>query len=346
MLVLASASPRRQEILHRAEIPFAARPADVDESGLEGETPLTHVQRLAEAKARAVWREGELVLGADTVVAAEGVALGKPRDHEDAARMLTLLSGRSHDVLTGICLLESDQCRVAVEQTKVQFRAISEQEIETYVRSGEPFDKAGAYAIQGGAGEFVERIEGCYFNVVGLPVARVYQMLRPGPEACLVGFLPAGPGLPKRPPNLPDDIQDHESPRQYVERMAEVAARAARPGPENIASGAAKVISVDGILLGKPRDSSEAVRMLRMLAGRKHDVVTVECRIGPTGSRTTVEETKVQLLELGEDEIRGYVATGEPLAHFGAYSIEGVASKYIERIEGRFENIDRFSALL
>ena len=318
----------------------------MDESGLEGEVPLDHVRRLAEAKARAVWREGELVLGADTAVAVDGFALGKPRDREDAARMLTLLSGRAHDVLTGICLLELDECRVAVEQTKVQLRAISEQEIETYVKSGEPLDKAGAYAIQGGAGEFVERVEGCYFNVVGLPVARVYHMLRPAPEARSEELLTAGTRLPKRPPHLPDDIQRHESPRQYVERMAEVAARAARPGSENIASGAAKVISVDGILLGKPRDSGEAELMLRTLSDRKHDVLTAECRIGPTGTRTTVEETKVQLLELSDDEIGSYVATGEPLAHFGAYSIEGIASKYIERIKGRFENIDGFPALL
>ncbi len=346
MLVLASASPRRQEILHRAEIPFSVRPADVDESGLEGEVPLDHVRRLAEAKARAVWREGELVLGADTVVAVDGLALGKPRDREDAGRMLTLLSGRAHNVLTGVCLLESDQCWVAVEQTKVQFRDLEPQEIETYVSRGEPFDKAGAYAIQGGARDFVERIEGCYFNVVGLPVARVYSMLRPAPKPRSKEFLSAGARLRRRPPHLLDDIQRHESPREYVKRMAEVAARAARAGPENIALGAAKVISVDGIFLGKPRDSGEAELMLRTLAGRKHDVLTAECRIGPTGSHTTVEETGVQLLELGEDEIRGYVATGEPLAHFGAYSIEGVASKYIERIEGRFENIDGLAALL
>ena len=312
----------------------------MDESGAEGETPLDCVRQLAEAKARAVWREGELVLGADTVVAIDEVALGKPGDREDAARMLTLLSGRTHDVLTGICLLESNRCRVAVEQTKVRFRAISEQEIETYVSSGEPLDKAGAYAIQGGAREFVERIEGCYFNVVGLPVARVYSMLRPAPEPRSEKFLPAGTRIPKRPPHLPADMQEHESPSQYVKRMAEVAAKAARPGPENIASGTAKVISVDGILLGKPGDSSEAVRMLGMLAGRKHDVLTAECRIGPAGSRTTVHETAVQLLQLGDEEIRSYVATGEPLAHVGAYSAAGVASKFIERIEGRFDDID------
>ena len=345
MLVLASASPRRQQILQRAKIPFSLRPADVDESGLERETPLDHVQRLAEAKARTVWREGEFVLGADTVVAADGVALGKPLDREDATRMLTLLSGRTHDVLTGICLLESDQCRVAVEQTNVRFRDLGQQEIETYVSSSEPLDKAGAYAIQGGAREFVERIEGCYFNVVGLPVARVYSMLRPAPEPRSEEFLPAAPRLPQRPPHLPEDIQEHESPRQYVERMAEVAAKAERPLRGGIASAGAKLIVVDGILLGKPGDSSEAVRMLRMLAGRKHDVLTAECRIAPAGSRTTVEETSVQLLELSDEEILSYVATGEPLAHFGAYSAAGVASKFIERIEGRFDHIDGLPAL-
>ena len=345
MLVLASASPRRQEILHRAEIPFSVRPADVDESGLEGETPRDHVRRLAEAKARAVWRAGEFVLGADTVVAADGVALGKPRDREDAARMLTLLSGRAHDVLTGICLLESDQCRVAVEQTNVRFLDLGQQEIETYVSSSEPLDKAGAYAIQGGAREFVERIEGCYFNVVGLPVARVYSMLRPASELRRAVSSPAHLEIPKRPSHLPEDIQEHESPSQYAGRMAEVAARAARPGPGNIASGTAKVIVVDGVLLGKPEDPSEAVRMLGMLAGREHSVLTAECRIGPTGSRTTVHETAVKLLELSDEEILSYVATGEPLAHFGAYSAAGAASKFIERIEGRFDHIDGLPAL-
>ena len=317
----------------------------MDESGSERETPLDHVGRLAEAKARAVWREGEFVLGADTVVAVDGDALGKPRDREDATRMLTLLSGRTHDVLTGICLLESDQCRVAVEQTKVRFRAISEQEIEAYVSSGEPLDKAGAYAIQGGAGEFVERIEGCYFNIVGLPVARVYSMLRPAPEPRSEKLITAGARIPKRPPHLPEDMQEHESPSQYVKRMAEVAAKAERPLPGGIASAGAKLIVVDDLLLGKPGDPSEAVRMLRMLAGRRHNVLTAECRLGPTGSHTIVEETKVKLLELSDEEIRSYVASGEPLAHFGAYSIEGVASKYIERIEGRFENIDGLPAL-
>ena len=318
----------------------------MDECRREGQTPFDHVRRLAEAKARAVWREGELVLGADTVVAIDEVALGKPGDREDAARMLTLLSGRTHDVLTGICLLESNRCRVAVEQTKVRFRAISEQEIETYVSSGEPLDKAGAYAIQGGAREFVERIEGCYFNVVGLPVARVYSMLRPASELRRAGSSPAHLEIPKRPPHLPEEMQEHESAREYVKRMAGIAAKAARPGPKNITSGTARVISVDGILLGKPRDPSEAVRMLGMLAGRKHDVLTAECRVDSAGSRTTAHETAIKLLELSDEEIRGYVATGEPLAHFGAYSAAGVASKFIERIEGRFENIDGLEHVL
>ena len=345
MLVLASASPRRRQILQRAEIPFSARPADVDESEREGETPRDHVRRLAEAKARAVWRAGELVLGADTVVFVGGAALGKPRDGEDAARMLALLSGRAHDVLTGVCLLEADRRRTAVEQTKVRFRAISEQEIETYVSSGEPLDKAGAYAIQGGARRFVERIEGCYFNVVGLPVARVYSMLRPASELRRAVSSPAHLEIPKRPPHLPQEMQEHESPREYVRRMAGIAAGAAPPGPENIASGTAKVISVDGVLLGKPRDPSEAVRMLGMLAGRKHDVLTAECRLGPAGSRTTVHETAVKLLELSDEEIRSYVATGEPLAHLGAYAAAGTASKFIARIEGRFDHIDGLPAL-
>ena len=311
----------------------------MDESEHEAETPLDHVRRLAEAKARAVWRTGEFVLGADTIVVVGGAALGKPRDREDAFRMLTLLSGQAHDVLTGICLLEADRCRVVVEQTKVRFRAISKQEIDAYVSGGEPFGKAGAYAIQGGAGEFVERIEGCYFNVVGLPVARLYSMLRPASDARSKRLFEAETRLPKRPPHLPQEMQEHESPREYVKRMAGIAARAAPPGPENIASGTAKVISADGILLGKPGGSSEAVGMLRILAGRKHNVLTAECRIGSTGSHTKVDETKVQLLELSDEEIRGYVATGEPLAHLGAYSAAGLASKFIERIEGRFENV-------
>lgn len=181
-LVLASASPRRREILANAGIAFTVRPADVDESPRDGESPEAHVRRLAEAKARAVWREGETVLGADTVVTIDGHILGKPTDDNDAARMLGLLSGRRHRVLTGVCFYGGDQAsrhaQAEVEETFVDFLTLSEQEIADYIATGEPADKAGAYAIQGGASKFVRRIEGCYFNVVGLPIARVYQFIR------------------------------------------------------------------------------------------------------------------------------------------------------------------------
>ncbi len=178
MLVLASASPRRQKILRTAGIPFVARPAHLEERLLEGEGPEEHVKRLAEAKARAVWREGDTVLGADTVVVVDGLILGKPENNADAARMLRLLSGRTHRVLTGICLFDGNRRRVAVEETGVEFLDLSEPEITTYIASGEPLDKAGAYGIQGGASKFVRRISGCYFNVVGLPLALVYSFIR------------------------------------------------------------------------------------------------------------------------------------------------------------------------
>jgi septum formation protein len=178
VLVLASASPRRQRILADAGVDFIARPAEVDETALDREPPQKYVLRLAEAKARAVWRQGEMVLGADTTVVVDHQVLGKPADAEDAARMLRLLSGRRHRVLTGICLFDGREARTAVESTWVEFLELSEQEIADYVATGEPADKAGAYAIQGGASKFVARIEGCYFNVVGLPIARVYGFIR------------------------------------------------------------------------------------------------------------------------------------------------------------------------
>ena len=177
-LVLASASPRRKEILSNAGIEFTARPADVDETLQEDESPGDHVRRLAEAKARAVWREGETVLGADTVVVVDDHILGKPADDRDAARMLGLLSGRRHRVVTGVCFYDGEQVRGAVEETSVEFLELSDQEIAAYIATGETADKAGAYAIQGGASKFVRRIEGCYFNVVGLPIARVYGFIR------------------------------------------------------------------------------------------------------------------------------------------------------------------------
>ncbi|MCL5745622.1 MAG: Maf family protein [Acidobacteria bacterium] len=174
VLVLASRSPRRQEILERAGFAFVVRPADVDESTEEGEDPAEHVRRLSRDKAMAVeCAEGETVLGADTVVVAGGEILGKPRDAEDAARMLRMLSGREHQVLTGICLRTPRRHIVDIESTRVWFRPLSAVHIGDYIASGEPMDKAGAYAIQGLASKFIPRIEGCYFNVVGLPAAKV-----------------------------------------------------------------------------------------------------------------------------------------------------------------------------
>jgi septum formation protein len=181
MLVLASQSPRRSEILRQAGIPFAVRVADVDESVLPGESPRAYVERLAEAKARAVpAAPEETVLGADTTVVIDGEILAKPADAADAHRMLALLSGRRHEVLTGICLRRGAVAVSESAATAVFFAPLSEREIAEYVASGEPMDKAGAYAIQGLASKFVDRIEGDYFNVMGLPVALVYRKLRQG----------------------------------------------------------------------------------------------------------------------------------------------------------------------
>jgi septum formation protein len=179
MLVLASQSPRRSEILRQAGIPFTVRAADVDESVLAAESPADYVQRLAKAKAHAVGAaDGETVLGADTTVVIDGEILAKPADAADARRMLVRLSGRRHEVLTGICLRRGDHAIRDYATTGVVFAALSDAEIDEYVASGEPMDKAGAYAIQGLASKFVERIEGDYFNVMGLPVAMVYRLLR------------------------------------------------------------------------------------------------------------------------------------------------------------------------
>jgi septum formation protein len=180
-LVLASGSPRRAELLRAAGIPFEMRAPDVDERQLAGETADVYVRRLAEAKAArvAAGMPGRLVLGADTTVVVDGDVLGKPRDAADAAAMLARLSGRSHLVLTGVCLIEPDgHVETAVASTTVEFRPLPPVEIERYVASGEPMDKAGAYAIQGQAGPFVARIDGDYDNVVGLPVALIQAMCR------------------------------------------------------------------------------------------------------------------------------------------------------------------------
>jgi septum formation protein len=181
VLVLASASPRRAELLRTAGIPFDVIPADVDERQHEGEEPDTYVCRLASEKAArvAIAHPGRPVLGADTTVVVDGEVLGKPRDPDDAVSMLGRLSGRSHLVLTGVCLIDAGGgAETALATTTVEFRPLTPAEIAGYVASGEPMDKAGAYAIQGLAGGFVTRIHGAYDNVVGLPVALIQAMCR------------------------------------------------------------------------------------------------------------------------------------------------------------------------
>jgi septum formation protein len=179
MLVLASQSPRRAEILRQAGIPFSVRPAAVDETPRTGENPLEYVERLAEEKAAAVASApGEIILAADTTVVIDGEMLGKPADEADARRMLACLSGRRHEVMTGICLKRGEDLVRDSAVTEVWFGVMTEQEIAGYAASGEPLDKAGAYAIQGLASKYIDKIHGCYFNVVGLPIAMVYSYLR------------------------------------------------------------------------------------------------------------------------------------------------------------------------
>jgi septum formation protein len=204
MIVLASASPRRQELLRSAGIPFTVQPAEIDETPHQGESPRNCAERLAHQKALYVSksRPGEWVLGADTIVVIDEAILGKPRDENDAARMLRLLSGRTHRVITGVCLggdkvasgqwsaasdatlpkTEEREPRTGVEDarsetTLVTMCDLSDAEIRSYIATGEPMDKAGAYAIQGIASRWIPRVEGDYSNVVGLPVALVYRML-------------------------------------------------------------------------------------------------------------------------------------------------------------------------
>jgi septum formation protein len=189
MLVLASASPRRQELLRNAGIEFTVHPAHISEIPLKGESAKSCAERLAREKASAIAREhpGELVLGADTVVVVEGEILGKPAGANDATRMLQLLSGKTHEVITGVCLTRQrgdkqsstpDFVDVRSESTLVTMGPLTESDIEAYIETAEPMDKAGAYAIQGIASRWISRIEGDYFNVVGLPVSLVYRMLR------------------------------------------------------------------------------------------------------------------------------------------------------------------------
>jgi nucleoside triphosphate pyrophosphatase len=177
-LILASSSPRRAEILANAGLPFSVLSSAVDESPYPGETPAALVQRLANAKADLVTARAvgpAIVLGADTVVVLDDKILGKPRSTEEARHMLRQLSGRTHSVLTGVALirLPDGERRQFIESTLVHFRPITEEELSSYLATEEPYDKAGAYAIQGQAGRYIPRIEGCYFNVVGLPLSRV-----------------------------------------------------------------------------------------------------------------------------------------------------------------------------
>jgi septum formation protein len=202
MLVLASASPRRRELLAQAGFTFQVRPAHISEDPHPNEDPIAYVVRLAREKAQAVYSEPILkgtgfspyigpakgswalapegtltVLGADTTVTLDNHILGKPENPADAERMLRLLSGRTHRVITGVAVVTAARTEVAAEVTAVRFLTLSEQEIADYVATGEPMDKAGAYAIQGRAARWIPRIEGCYFNVVGLPLALVSTLL-------------------------------------------------------------------------------------------------------------------------------------------------------------------------
>jgi septum formation protein len=200
-LILASASPRRRELLAQAGFAFEVVTADVAEIRKPGEDPIRFVTRLAREKAEAVLAREDippnaLILGADTIVLLDEEVLGKPQDAADAARMLRLLSGRSHQVITGVCLAKGRERQRAAEVTFVRFITLSDEEIEAYVATGEPLDKAGAYAIQGRAGRWVPRIHGCYFNVVGLPLALVSSMIE-----AMEGGTPPSP-LPSRETGL------------------------------------------------------------------------------------------------------------------------------------------------
>ncbi len=186
-LILASASPRRRELLAQAGYSFTVAAADIDESLRNGEAPDAYVVRLALEKARAIFARHSsdaivdsplVVLGADTCVVCDGEILGKPSDASDAKRMLALLSGRTHLVHTGIAVLTHREAATAVETTAVVFVEIPEAELELYCNTTEPLDKAGAYGIQGYAARWIPRIEGCYFNVMGLPIARTVKLIQ------------------------------------------------------------------------------------------------------------------------------------------------------------------------
>ena len=187
MLILASSSPRRQELFAQTGLSFSVAAANINEDLLPNEAAAAYVQRLAEEKAQAIWNANQsadsiddplIVLGADTCVVADGNILGKPTDTADARRMLELLSGRTHAVLTGLAVIGSRKIVRDVEITQVTFNQLNDREIAQYIASGEPMDKAGAYAIQGGASLWANRIEGEYSSVVGLPLSVVTEMLQ------------------------------------------------------------------------------------------------------------------------------------------------------------------------
>ncbi len=180
-LVLASGSPRRRELMQSVGWPARVMVPDVNESRVPGEAPEAYVVRLAETKARAIRPRVDpatVILAADTSVVLDGEVLGKPQDEAAARGMLACLQGREHSVLTGVCVLRNAQVLTAVERTRVWFSAMSVEEIAAYVARGEALDKAGAYGIQGAAAPYIPRIEGCYFNVVGLPLATVRRLLQ------------------------------------------------------------------------------------------------------------------------------------------------------------------------
>ena len=178
-VILASQSPRRKELMGLFHIPFTVRVSDADESMDPKLSPAEAVGLVSRRKAEAVTREGDdLVIAADTIVVCGGEILGKPKDTEDAYRMLRLLSGRDHQVMTGMTLLRGEICRTVTEITDIHFRELSDREIHAYIRTGEPMDKAGSYGIQGGAALFAQHLVGDYYNVMGLPVCRLSQLLR------------------------------------------------------------------------------------------------------------------------------------------------------------------------
>ena len=178
-LILASASPRRKELLGLFKIPFTIRVADIDETMDNTKSPFDEVARVSRLKALAVERqEKDIVIAADTIVVCEDRVLGKPKDAAEAVEMLSALSGRDHQVMTGCTVLRGETVKTFTEVTDLHFRELSRKEIENYVASGEPMDKAGAYGIQGGAALFCERMVGDYYNVMGLPVCRLGQVLK------------------------------------------------------------------------------------------------------------------------------------------------------------------------